>query len=145
MLVTYALVQATPAHVYKNFPPEHKALAEVKVEKKVPTEKPEQKPKTSVATQTEKPAAVPRTAPAPVTGCGSDSYMAYIYRVESSCNTGAYNYLGCRGLGQACPGSKLPCSDSDWNCQDRWFRNYAVERYGSIYNAYLFRLYHNYW
>jgi len=86
------------------------------------------------------------TAPAPsVTGCGSDPQMAVIYQMESGCRTGAYNELGCRGLGQACPGSKLPCSDSDWNCQDAWFRNYAVERYGSIYNAYIFRINHNWW
>lgn len=86
------------------------------------------------------------TPPAPsVTGCGSDTMMAKIYQLESGCRTGAYNEIGCRGLGQACPGSKLPCSDSDWNCQDAWFRNYAVERYGSIYNAYIFRINHNWW
>jgi len=90
-----------------------------------------------------KPAYTP--PPQSVTGCGSDSMMAEIYRLESGCRTGAYNELGCRGLGQACPGSKLPCSDSDWSCQDAWFRNYAVERYGSIYNAYVFRINHNWW
>lgn len=77
--------------------------------------------------------------------CGPDSMMAYIYTVESGCRTNAYNPGGCRGLGQACPGSKLPCSDTDWACQDAWFRNYAVAAYGSIYNAYIFRTTHNWW
>lgn len=89
-------------------------------------------------------------APAPVmavgvTSCGSDPQMAYIYTVESGCRTNAINPGGCIGLGQACPGSKLPCSLSDWVCQDNWFRNYAVAAYGSIYNAYIFRQGHNWW
>lgn len=140
MLVTFALVQATPAHIYKSFPPEHKAKALSK-EKNVP---PVPAPVT-VAVQAETapaPAVEPST---PVTDCGSDPLMAYIYRVESGCRTNAVNYIGCIGLGQACPGSKLPCSENDWNCQNDWFRNYAVQRYGSIYNAYLFRTENNWW
>lgn len=89
----------------------------------------------------------PIAAPTPipgVTNCGSDPYMAYIYQKESGCNTESVNSIGCRGLGQACPGSKLPC-DNDWSCQDSWFRQYAVSRYGSIYAAYLFRTANNWW
>jgi len=142
--LTVALVQATPAHIYKNFPPSHKALAAKK--ENVPPEPASAPAEPAVQTETPAPAVAEAVSPpAPVTGCGSDPEMAYIYSVESGCNTGAYNYLGCRGLGQACPGSKLPCSDSDWTCQDNWFRNYAVERYGSIYAAYLFRASHNWW
>lgn len=90
-------------------------------------------------------AELPYVAPTPVIGCGNDPLMAKIYQLESTCNSGAYNELGCRGLGQACPGSKLPCGDADWNCQDAWFKQYAIDTYGSEYNAYLFRLSHNYW
>jgi len=145
VLVTLALPQATPQ--FHNFPPRQKANAEARVgtEPKAPktvapAQAETQPPATTAAVET------PPPAPAlPVIGCGSDPMMAKIYQLESGCNTGAYNYLGCRGLGQACPGSKLPCSDSDWTCQDNWFRNYAVERYGSIYNAYIFRINHNWW
>ncbi len=84
-------------------------------------------------------------APTPVTNCGSNPYMAYIYQKESGCATNAVNPGGCTGLGQACPGSKLPCSLYDWTCQDDWFRSYAISTYGSIYNAYIFRVNHNYW
>lgn len=83
--------------------------------------------------------------PQPVVSCGSDPYMSVIYQKESGCNTAAINEGGCRGLGQACPGSKLPCSDYDWDCQNAWFTNYAVAVYGSIYNAYLYRISHNFW
>jgi hypothetical protein len=107
----------------------------------------EAKRNTATVYAAELPAVAPiAQAPAPsVTGCGSDPLMAKIYQLESGCRTGAYNELGCRGLGQACPGSKLPCTDSDWNCQDAWFRQYAVDRYGSIYQAYVFRINHNWW
>lgn len=72
---------------------------------------------------------------APVaSGCGSDPYMAYIYQHESGCNPSSVNSIGCRGIGQACPGSKLPCG-ADFACQDAWFKNYAIQRYGSPYLA----------
>lgn len=77
-----------------------------------------------------KPIPVP-VAPTPVIGCGSDPYMAQIYMHESGCNTASVNSIGCAGLGQACPGSKLPCSLSDWTCQNNYFVNYAIQRYGS--------------
>jgi len=107
----------------------------------------ESKRNSATAYAAELPVTQAQSAPqtASVTACGSDPLMAKIYSLESGCRTGAYNYLGCRGLGQACPGSKLPCSDSDWACQDSWFRNYAVARYGSIYNAYIFRINHDWW
>lgn len=69
--------------------------------------------------------------PAPAIGCGSDPYMAQIYMHESGCNTASVNSIGCAGLGQACPGSKLPCSLSDWACQNAFFVNYANSVYGS--------------
>lgn len=58
----------------------------------------------------------------------------YIYMRESGNRTTAINEIGCRGLGQACPGTKLPCGD-DYACQDAWFTQYAMQRYGSWSNA----------
>lgn len=84
-------------------------------------------------------------APQGVTNCGSDPYMAFIYQHESGCRTNAINSIGCAGLGQACPGSKLPCSLSDWSCQNAYFTNYAVSRYGSTYNAYQFWIARHWW
>lgn len=59
---------------------------------------------------------------------------AFIYSHESGNNPNAVNSIGCRGIGQACPGSKLPC-DADYACQDAYFTNYAMTRYGSWANA----------
>lgn len=75
--------------------------------------------------------------------CGSPK--ACIYQKESGNNPAAINSIGCRGLGQACPGSKLPCSNTDYACQDAWFTNYAVQRYGSWENAWVFWQNHNWW
>ena len=69
---------------------------------------------------------------------------AYIYQHESGNRTTAVNEIGCRGLGQACPGSKLPCGD-DYACQDTWFTNYMLQRYGSWQNAYAFWVGHKWW
>lgn len=77
--------------------------------------------------------------------CGSDPYMAYIYMVESHCRPTAENEIGACGLGQALPCGKMSCGAADWSCQDGFFRRYAVARYGSIKQAYLFRLSHNWW
>jgi len=131
------LGQATPTHIYKSFPPEHKAFAASSVkEKTVPSE-----PVVQTAVQTEVPVpvkAVEPTPPAPITGCGSDPNMAYIYTHESGCNTASINASsGACGLGQALPCSKLPCTLSDWDCQNSFFVTYAIERYGSTYAAML--------
>lgn len=56
---------------------------------------------------------------------------AFIYMKESGNNPAAVNSSGCRGLGQACPGSKLPCTDYDYQCQDNFFTSYMQNRYGS--------------
>lgn len=78
-------------------------------------------------------------------GCNTgNEYKDFIYYKESSCNPAAVNHIGCRGIGQACPGSKLPCGD-DFACQDAWFSNYAIQRYGSWEAAYNFWLSHLWW
>lgn len=68
-----------------------------------------------------------------VVNCGSDPYMAQIYTHESGCSTTRTNSIGCVGLGQACPGSKLyaVCPTLDWNCENNFFINYANAVYGS--------------
>lgn len=88
---------------------------------------------------------VPETPPEPTqTGCGDNVYATYIYMHESHCSTTAVNSIGCRGLGQSCPGDKLPCGD-DYDCQNEWFSNYAISRYGSWENAYYFWLANSWW
>lgn len=82
--------------------------------------------------------------PSVVPNCGDNSYAQYIYQHESGCNLNAVNSGGCRGIGQACPGSKLPCG-ADYACQNAWFSNYAVQRYGSWENAYYFWVANHYW
>lgn len=83
-------------------------------------------------------------------GCGDNSYAAYIYgqesggRVTGMCNPSAENAGGCRGIGQACPGSKLPCG-ADYACQNSWFNGYAMRTYGSWAAAYNFHKANNWW
>lgn len=71
-------------------------------------------------------------------------YKDFIYQHESGNNPNAVNSIGCRGLGQACPGSKLPCG-ADYACQDAYFTNYALTRYGSWEAAYAFWVQHSWW
>lgn len=83
-----------------------------------------------------------------VTYHSDDFYMEYIFQHESSGNPYARNYLGCLGLGQACPGSKLlsVCPNlGDVACQVGFFTNYAVNRYGSWANAYAFWTNNHWW
>lgn len=81
----------------------------------------------------------------PVQTTNTSDAKAFIYQKESGNNPAAVNSIGCRGLGQACPGSKLPCSNSDYACQDAWFTNYAIQRYGSWENAKAFWLVNHWW
>jgi hypothetical protein len=78
-------------------------------------------------------------------GCNTgNQYKDYIYSHESGCNPASVNSIGCRGIGQACPGSKLPCS-ADFACQDAYFTTYAMNRYGSWENAYNFWTANHWW
>lgn len=57
---------------------------------------------------------------------------AFIYFKESTNRTDAINKeSGACGIGQALPCSKLPCTLQDYACQDKWFTDYAMQRYGS--------------
>lgn len=76
----------------------------------------------------------------------ADGYKAYIYDHESGNNPGAINAgSGACGLGQALPCSKMGCTLSDYACQDAYFDNYAISRYGSWENAYYFWVNHHWW
>lgn len=71
---------------------------------------------------------------------------AFIYEHESGNRTNAINQSsGACGLGQALPCSKLPCSLQSYACQDEWFTNYAVSRYGSWQNAMVFWEANHWW
>lgn len=99
--------------------------------------------KVYAAQTAQQPATPVYTASAVVSGCGDNAYANYIYMHESGCNPSAVNSIGCRGIGQACPGSKLPCG-ADYACQNAWFTNYA-NRYGGWAGAYAFWLAHSWW
>lgn len=87
----------------------------------------------------------PAPAPVPVT-IPTDSAKAFIYAHESGNNPAAINASsGACGLGQALPCSKLPCTLTDYACQDAWFTNYALQRYGSWAAAYAFWVAHSWW
>lgn len=78
-------------------------------------------------------------------GCNTgNQYKDYIYSHESGCRPEAVNSIGCRGIGQACPGTKLPCG-ADFACQDAYFTNYAMARYGSWEAAYRFWVANRWW
>lgn len=74
-------------------------------------------------------------------------YKIFIYNHESGNDPKRWNTSGCVGLGQACPASKLlaVCPTLDYACEDRWFTNYAISRYGSWYNAYRWWIAHRWW
>jgi len=88
-------------------------------------------------------------AAAPTVGsvgnCGDNMYKQYIYQHESGCVTDKWNSSGCYGIGQACPASKIAHCGADFACQDAWFTNYAVTRYGSWAGAYNFWVNNHWW
>lgn len=76
----------------------------------------------------------------------SNAAKAFIYSHESGNRTDAINAgSGACGLGQALPCSKMPCTLSDYICQDAFFTNYAMNRYGSWEGAVAFWQSHQWW
>jgi hypothetical protein len=77
----------------------------------------------------------------------SNFYKSYIYMHESGNNPKRWNSSGCVGLGQACPASKLQavCPTLSYACEDAWFSNYAISRYGSWAGAYKFWIANHWW
>lgn len=100
------------------------------------------KQKSLIATQTAY--AAPAALSSVIHGCGDNSYANFIYMHESGCNLNAVNAGGCRGIGQACPGSKLPCG-ADYACQNAFFTKYANATYGGWSGAYAFWQSHGWW
>lgn len=104
---------------------------------------PEPKAAPAPAPQPVEPAPQPAPPPAPA---NDGSAKMFVYMRESGNNPGSINRSsGACGLGQALPCSKMPCSLSDYACQDVWFTNYMLSRYGSWENAKAFWLSHRWW
>ena len=107
--------------------------------------------KVELSTQTEKVAYIApeqpteQITPQPTTEIVDPKLFIYFH--ESGNDPTKWNGSGCLGLGQACPASKLlaVCPNMDYACEDAWFTNYAVARYGSWQGAYQFWLAHNWW
>jgi len=91
-----------------------------------------------------KPTAPPKPS-ITIANCGDNEYANYIYMKESGCRTTALNPIGCYGIGQSCPASKIAHCGSDYTCQNAWFSNYAITRYGSWEKAYQFWLGNKWW
>lgn len=73
-------------------------------------------------------AAAPRASYPAVSG---NDAKAFIYAHESGNNPNATNASGCYGLGQDCNGRVRAQCGADYACQDAFFTNYAMSRYGS--------------
>lgn len=98
--------------------------------------------KTTVSTASTARAATASSASYPV---DSNSAKAFIYARESGNNPNATNPNGCYGLGQDCNGVvRIQCG-ADYACQDQFFTNYAMRRYGSWENALAFWQSHHWW
>lgn len=81
-----------------------------------------------------------------VVPAGSGDAKSFIYEHESGNRTDAVNASsGACGLGQALPCSKMPCSLQDYACQDNFFTNYMLARYGTWENARAFWQVHSWW
>lgn len=75
----------------------------------------------------------------------ANSAKAYIYARESGNNPNATNPNGCYGLGQDCNGVLRAQCGADYACQDQFFTNYAMRRYGSWEGALAFWQNHHWW
>ena len=102
--------------------------------------------------------ATPMPTPTPVISAPAASYAPidssdaklFIYMRESGNNPGSINASsGACSLGQALPCSKLAAVCPNWQvdyaCDDAWFTNYAVSRYGGWEQARQWWLNHSWW
>ena len=82
----------------------------------------------------------------PVAQASGEDAKMFIYMHESGNNPGSVNKSsGACGLGQALPCSKMPCSLSDYACQDNFFTSYMKARYGTWENARAWWELHRWW
>ena len=106
---------------------------------------------TQAAAQVVKKQAVVTTKPtvsrqAPVSyPVSSNAAKAFIYAKESGNNPNATNASGCYGIGQDCNGVLRSLCGANYDCQDEFFTNYAMRRYGSWENALAFWQSHHWW
>lgn len=82
------------------------------------------------------------TASYPVSG---NAAKAFIYAKESGNNPNATNPTGCYGIGQDCNGVVRNLCGANYACQDQYFTNYAMQRYGSWDAAYAFWQANHWW
>lgn len=75
----------------------------------------------------------------------NDAAKAFIYAHESGNNPNATSPNGCYGLGQDCNGRVRALCGADYVCQDAYFTNYALSRYGSWAAAEAFWQAHHWW
>ena len=75
----------------------------------------------------------------------SNAAKAFIYMKESGNNPNATNPTGCYGIGQDCNGVVRNMCGADYDCQDEYFTNYAMRRYGSWEAAYAFWQNNHWW
>lgn len=98
------------------------------------------------ASQSKVYAAVAPTVPYTERGLSGNAAKDFIYSHESGNNPGAINKgSGACGLGQALPCSKMPCSLTDYNCQDTFFTGYMQSRYGTWEKAMAFWQANRWW
>lgn len=89
---------------------------------------------------------IPITTQVHIQGITEAQAKAYIYQHESGNNPNAINTAsGACGLGQSLPCSKMPCSLGDYTCEDNYFTQYAISRYGGWIQAYNFWISHKWW
>lgn len=81
-----------------------------------------------------------------VSGCGDNFYANYIYMHESGCSLTITNSIGCLGIGQACPSSKLyaTCPVLTYACENQFFTAYSA-KYGGWLGSYNFWVANHWW
>jgi hypothetical protein len=135
LAITYLLVmprvEAAPINNSTELAPQMQAATEQVNEQPTDMQESEPEPQKPVGPEQTPTPTSPVVEGSPINCVAPATAKEFIYCKESSNNPAAVNHIGCRGLGQACPGSKLPCGDNDYQCQDEWFTNYMLERYGS--------------
>lgn len=83
---------------------------------------------------------------APYNGCGTNFYQNWIYEEESGCDPTKVNSMGCIGIGQDCNGVLVTlCPTLTYSCENQYFTNYMISRYGSWQNAYNFHIANGWW